>query len=504
MQENAQSLADAGGVLALVSMMNDIDEDEISKKAFTTLTSMGEIAIDVVLGHIAALSIGVTGCVGLGEGLAAAEGAATPSSEIVEAVQAVASCAKDYYVEVSEETLRRRRDAMEREESMEGRSGGGGGGGEEASKASEWDVADAGMSEGLVVSQVEGGGVSEGGGTNSDGSGPTNGDSGGGGGNGGGGGGMGGGGGGGGEDVGMSGMAAVDRSHMSIVWGMLAKLLPVLNGMVYSDASVREYVWRHGAGMAVLLHVVTRALPLELRVVTVFTLANLTQSHNEILQQDAGSLDAVGVLAALMYEVQRNDLSDSDDDDDGGRRRGGRQHRRPVSARRSETFCVILQVVHNLVQSCPENVSRLVFMPSMSASHVPVSSPTRGGGTGQSTLLSFITRCCVDGTEPDLRNEAAGVLLSVVEVAIEEGGGPMLRRMLYGVAGPSGEHRTNGEYGSGDGGDDRSEGNVLSTLKLLSESFDSDLTSALKGRSQQSVRELEELQASGGGASQKK
>ena len=76
--------------------MNDIVEDEISKKAFTTLTSMGEIAIDVVLGHIAALSIGVTGCVGLGEGLAAAEGAATPSSEIVEAVQAVASCAKDY------------------------------------------------------------------------------------------------------------------------------------------------------------------------------------------------------------------------------------------------------------------------------------------------------------------------------------------------------------------------------------------------------------------------
>jgi len=28
----------------------------------------------------------------------------------------------------------------------------------------------------------------------------------------------------------------------------------------------------------------------------------------------------------------------------------------------------------------------------------------------------------VDGTEPDLRNEAAGVLLSVVEIAIEEGG----------------------------------------------------------------------------------
>ena len=32
-QENAKALAEAGGVLALVSMMNDIDEDEISKKA---------------------------------------------------------------------------------------------------------------------------------------------------------------------------------------------------------------------------------------------------------------------------------------------------------------------------------------------------------------------------------------------------------------------------------------------------------------------------------------
>jgi hypothetical protein len=69
---------------------------------------------------------------------------------------------------------------------------------------------------------------------------------------------------------------------MSVVWGMLAKLLPVLNGMVYSDGAVREYVWRHGHGVAVLLHMVTRALPLELRVVTVFTLANLTQRYTTL------------------------------------------------------------------------------------------------------------------------------------------------------------------------------------------------------------------------------
>lgn len=100
----------------------------------------------------------------------------------------------------------------------------------------------------------------------------------------------------------------------------------------------------------------------------------------------------------------------------------------------------------------------------------------------------------MDGTEPDLRNEAAGVLLSVVEIAIEEGG-PMLRKMLP----SSGEHRTNEENESERGLDN----GVLSTLKLLSESFDSDLTQALKARSSQSVRELEELQEMNGGSQKK-
>jgi hypothetical protein len=135
-------------------------------------------------------------------------------------------------------------------------------------------------------------------------------------------------------------------------------------------------------------------------------------------------------------------------------------------------------------------------------------STNTSSGSGNN-LLTFITRCCVDGTEPDLRNEAAGVLLSVVEIAIEEGG-HLLRRILYGEAGPSGEHRTMDDHFNEDGRGG-SVDNVLGTLKLLSESFDSDLTSALKARSQQSVRELEELQETGGGvgrsgssASQKK
>ena len=470
-------MADAGGVLALVSMMNDIDEDEISKKAFTTLTSMGEIAIDVVLGHIAALSIGISGCVGLGEGLLLADGAARPSEDVVDAVEKAAKHAAQYYVEMSKETVRnqqRRRDEYEE-------------GSEEQSKISEWDVHGAGMT-GTVTSSGEAASTNGNGDVNGinnhHGNASSNSST---------------------DNIGNTGSTETtttgenlkptskDRSHMSVVWGMLAKLLPVLNGMVYSDGAVREYVWQHGHGMAVLLHVVTRALPLELRVVTVFTLANLTQSHNDMLQQNAARLDAVGVLAALMHEVQRNDLSDSDEDDVVSSHHMRRM--RPVSARRSETFCVILQVVHNLVQACRDNVARLVFMEDRPSSGA--SSPSHRG-RANNNLLAFITRCCVDGTEPDLRNEAAGVLLSVVEMAIEEGG-PMLRRMLYGADGPSGEHRTNDDEENDDRGT-----TVLSTLKLLSESFDSDLTKALKARSSQSVRELEELEELNGGSSQKK
>ena len=61
--------------------------------------------------------------------------------------------------------------------------------------------------------------------------------------------------------------------------------------------------------------------------------------------------------------------------------------------------------------------------------------------------------------------------LEGVEMAIEEGG-YLLRRVLYGASGPTGEHRTNNEDDDDRGNVD----NVLSTLKLLSESFDSDLS----------------------------
>ena len=356
-------------------MMNDIDEDEISKKAFTTLTSMGSIAVDVIIGHISALSIGVKGCAGIGRGLDSVEGSASPSPEVVSALEAVVSseAVVHYYRQASNQT-------------EDGRSGA--------------------------------------------------------------------------ESSGLE-----SRSRMGIVWGMLGKLLPVLNGMVYSDSDVREYVWRHGQGIAVLLHVVTRSLPLELRVVTVYTLANLTQSHNEQLQIEAARLGSIRVLAALMHEVQRNDLSDSDDDGTGG---GDRESR---MARRSDTCCVIMQVLDNLVHQSRDNIHQIVFDGNQS---------DRTGS--RPWLLESNVRCCVDSTEPDLRNEAASVLLSVVEMAIEQEG-QMLRRVLGSAEeGPSGEN--SGDSGRG--------ANVLTTLKLLSESFDSSLTSALKARAGQCVRELDE------------
>ena len=354
-------------------MMNDIDEDEISKKAFTTLTSMGAIAIDVIIGHIAALSIGVKGCMGIGRGLEPVEGSARPSEEVVATLEGIASSelVVNYYRHAS------------------------------------------------VQTEEEGGGRSTG---------------------------------------------SESRSHMAVVWGMLGKLLPVLNGMVYSDSDLREYVWRHGQGLAVLLHVVTRSLPLELRVVTVYTLANLTQSHNEQLQREAARLGSIRVLAALMHEVQRNDLSDSDEDGAGG---GDRESR---MARRSDTCCVIMQVLDNLVHQSHDNIHQLVY----EGGQEPDGSGPR--------LLESIVRCCVDSTDPDLRNEAAGVLLSVVEMAIEEGG-QMLRRVTGSAEkGPPGDSS----------GDSSGGANVVSTLKLLSESFDSSLTSALKARAGQCVRELEE------------
>ena len=59
-----------------------------------------------------------------------------------------------------------------------------------------------------------------------------------------------------------------DLPHVGIVWGMLAKLLPVLNGMVYSDSSERDAAWARSSCVAPWM---TRSHRFELRVVTAYT-----------------------------------------------------------------------------------------------------------------------------------------------------------------------------------------------------------------------------------------
>lgn len=271
--ENAQQLADAGGVLALVGVMNDIDEDEISKKAFTTLTSMGSIAVDVIMGHIAALSAGVEGCDGVGGGLGAAERAADLGARLLSAVADVSARSAEYY------------------QSMSAAGGA-------SSKASEWTDGVAAMRSSDSAEHA-----------------PTSRET--------------------------SAETGDDEANavLSIVWGMLGKLLPVLNGMVYSDTKIREYVAVDGSGIPVLLHVMTRLLPLELRVVTAYTLANLTQSQEDHIKNLAQQFDAISVLATFLGEVQRTDMSDSE----------GESDNLGMHSRRADTCCVIMSVMHNLV-----------------------------------------------------------------------------------------------------------------------------------------------------------
>ena len=98
-------------------------------------------------------------------------------------------------------------------------------------------------------------------------------------------------------------------------------------------------------------------------------------------------------------------------------------------------------------------------------------------------LLKNIVRCCIDSTEPELRNEAAGVLLSITELAIEEQG-DMLRSILHG---PSSK---NNDAASGNDPSTSARVSVVSALQLLSESFDSSMSAALKARAAQAVREI--------------
>ena len=54
-RENAEKLAAAGGVVQLVATLNDLEDDELSKKVFSALANMEDVALGVILRRVARL-----------------------------------------------------------------------------------------------------------------------------------------------------------------------------------------------------------------------------------------------------------------------------------------------------------------------------------------------------------------------------------------------------------------------------------------------------------------
>lgn len=98
-----------------------------------------------------------------------------------------------------------------------------------------------------------------------------------------------------------------------------------------------------------------------------------------------------------------------------------------------------------------------------------------------SVVMEAVLRFCADGTEPDLRNEAAAVLLSIVELAVATSDTSMVNNLLSGHD-PETSPRSEPYAAAG----------ATATLHLLAESFDSSLTVSLKARAQQAIRDLAE------------
>jgi hypothetical protein len=397
-RENSRLLAEAGGVLSLVALLNDDDEDEISKKAFRTLTSMSDIALSVILSHVAALCCGIEGVTNaIGAGLAAQKGMPALSKEALESISSIAAKERNYYLNIDS--------------------------GEEGVKVSEWedglpsnDAAQPGTQSGASVVLTESGmaAAEEFAALSLDGANATQYD---------------------GElDDGSMQRSSPPVTQTEIVWGMLGKLLPVVNGIVYNDVSAREFLWQEGNGLPILLFVVTRVLPLELRVICTYILANITQTNEKSLQILAFKMGAFSVLNSFLKEVDRND--DDSDGEDGGNNA-------------KDTISIIFTVLHNLLRQNFQNAQQL-------------------SGEEYGYLLKLVINCCADGTEPELRNDAANVLLAIVELALEEVG-PLQNRLLDETIDAAG------------------------ALQIIGESFDSSLGHAMKARAEQAARGLRTL-----------
>ena len=352
-RQNAKLLADAGGVLNLVALLNDDEDDEISK-SFPNVDKHGDIAMAVILGHVAALSYGVESVKGIGSGLNQQQGMPEMAQKALEEVAIIANKNQDYYMK------------------LDNNAGAG-------IKTSDWE-------DGTDFTHVNG------------------------------------------DSVGGS---SVPVTKTEIVWGMLGKLLPVINGIVYNDASAAKYLWTEASGIPILLHVMTRSLPLDLRIVVSYIIANVTQNGGGQLQALAAEMGIVlDVFNAFLAEI---DLSNDSDGEDSANRA-------------SEGFTIVFTVLNNIFQNNIANV-REILKPEY-----------------EHTLLSIL-KCCRQNLNTELRNDAARVPLTIAEVAIQEN--LELRKHLL---------------------DSNVDAEVA--LQLLAESFDSSLSVYIKQRAEKCFRAL--------------
>jgi hypothetical protein len=221
---NAEALGAAGGVAQLAAVLNDVEDDELSKRAFSALVQMEDVSLSVILGRVATLVRRLPIRVRTGGGGAREEGGAG---------------------------------------GVGGGGGGGGGSGGRRYRAPASPPGRHGYDErndsvfddvwgtSLIGYDVCGGlgGLAggEGGGGGADHPAQD--------------GGVGGGGGGG---------------HLDQIWAELNLLLPVANGLIYTAKSNREHLWRHPRGIEWLVSALTVALPWELYSIICFVLANVS------------------------------------------------------------------------------------------------------------------------------------------------------------------------------------------------------------------------------------
>ena len=129
----------------------------------------------------------------------------------------------------------------------------------------------------------------------------------------------------------------------------------------------------------------TRSLPLDLRIVVSYIIANVTQNGGGQLQALAAEMGMLNVFNAFLAEI---DLSNDSDGEDSANRA-------------SEGFTIVFTVLNNIFQN---NVTNAREMAKPEYEH---------------TLLSIL-KCCRQNLNTELRNDAANVLLTIAEVAIEE------------------------------------------------------------------------------------